>query len=45
MKSIRQLSLIIWKGVKNYCRRISELQDEVIKFNDEVEKILQGDKK
>ena len=45
MKSIKQLSAKILNSVKAYCKRVKDLQDEIIKFNNEYEKQMRGDKK
>lgn len=45
MKKIRELTTKIWNMVKIYSKRILALQDEIIKFNEELKKQYQGDKK
>ena len=45
MKSIRQLSITIWEAAKRYVKRVADLQDEVIRFNSDMEKELYKDKK
>ena len=43
--TIKQLSLTILNSIKAYCRKLAELQQEAIKFNNEYEKQMRGDKK
>lgn len=40
----KQLSTKIYNAVKAYCHKLAELQQEAIKFNEEMKQYLEGKK-
>jgi hypothetical protein len=42
---MRKILSTILNTIKAYCKKLADLQQEVIKFNEEIEKQLRGDKK
>lgn len=45
LMTLKQLSTKIYNAVKAYCKKLAELQREVIEFNSDLEKEMWGDKK